>query len=509
MTMATIPGELGPPAGQLSLTRGKIKRIAEVTPRSARGDASDTERKGELLLDRVALDIEQQIAVGHFLPGDRLPSERALAEQLGLSRNTVTAAYLRLEKHGVIRRVPQRGAFICPAGIEENPIDWSSKISRQAHLLDEPVLEMLAQSRLLNLRYRLSAGTPALSCFPLAPFRKAVNKVLADDAVLAMAIAPTEGQPRLRRAIAALDALEPNRILIVAGAQEGIDLLSRCLIEPGDRIIIDRPTFPGAIQSLQAAGAKLVEWDTTEWSMEVLERLLIAYQPKFIFTMPTFHNPTGRTMDEEQRGKLLGLAARYRLAIIEDDVYSRTRLQGTVPPSLYSMDQHNVVIYLSTFSKVLAPGLRLGWIAAPSHMVKQLSLIKMRANLFTEGLSQLALAELLENGTFDDHLLRLRATHAALLKVTLKSLRQNFSNDELEFSVPQGGLYIWCRWRRPIDMEAVLLRAQQKGASVAPGRAFFAGPVDENCFRICFTASTEQELPEAIRLLAEAFRGDH
>ncbi len=463
-------------------------------------------RGSELLLEQVARDIEQQIAAGELLPGARLPSERALANQLSLSRNTITAAYLALEKRGTIRRVAHRGAFVSPAGPVENPIDWSSRISRQAHLLDEPVLEMLAQSRLPNLRYRLAAGTPALSCFPLAGFRKAVNKVLAEDALLAMAIAPTEGQPRLRRAIGELEQVEASHVLIVAGAQEGIDLLSRCLIEPGDRVIIDRPTFPGAIQAMQAAGAKLVEWDTAEWSGEVLERLLIAYQPKFIFTMPTYHNPTGRTMDEEQRATLLGLAARYRVPIIEDDVYSRTRLQGSVPPSLHRMDKHNVVIYLSTFSKVLAPGLRLGWIAAPPHMVKQLSLIKMRSNLFTEGLSQLALAELLENGVFEDHLTRLRVTHGNLRRIALKALRQYFSPEELEFSVPHGGLYIWCRWRREVDMEAVLLRAQKKGTSAAPGRAFFAGAADENCFRICFTASSESELPEGIRLLAEAFR---
>jgi DNA-binding transcriptional MocR family regulator len=461
--------------------------------------------QGDFLLAQVARHIEQQIALGRFAPGDRLPSERALAVQLGLSRNTITAAYLVLEKRGAIRRVHHRGAFVSPAGPSESSIEWSSKISRQAHLLDEPVLEMLAQSRLPNLRYRLSAGTPALSCFPLAPFRKAVNKVLANDALLAMAIAPTEGQPRLRRAIAALDGAEGSHILIVAGAQEGIDLLSRCLIEPGDRVIIDRPTFPGAIQALQAAGARLVEWDTAEWSADALERLLIAYRPKLIFTMPTYQNPTARTMGEEQRAQLLGLAARYQVPIIEDDVYSRTRLHGSVPPSLYRMDRHNVVIYLSTFSKVMAPGLRLGWIAAPPHMVKQLSLIKMRANLFTEGLSQLALAELLENGTFDEHLSRLRETHTALQRIAVNALRQNFSCDELDFSVPQGGLYIWCRWRRPVDMEAVLLRAQQTGASVAPGRAFFAGKPDDNCFRICFTASSERDLPEAIRLLAEAF----
>jgi len=120
--------------------------------------------------------------------------------------------------------------------------------------------------------------------------------------------------------------VESSHILVVAGAQEGIDLLARCLIEPGDRVIIDRPTFPGAIQALRAAGARLVEWDTAEWSIEVLERLLIAYHPKLIFTMPTYHNPTARTMDEEHREKLLRLAARYQVPIIEDDVYSRTRL---------------------------------------------------------------------------------------------------------------------------------------------------------------------------------------
>lgn len=461
--------------------------------------------KGDLLLGRVARDLEQQIALGLLLPGDRLPSERVLANQLGISRNTVSAAYLLLENHGVIRRVPNRGAFVSAAEAQDTPIDWSSKISRQAHLLDEPVLEMLAQSRLPNLRYRLSAGTPALSCFPLAPFRKAVNHVLAKEALMAMAIAPTEGQPRLRRAIAAFENVPPSHILIVAGAQEGIDLLSRCLVAPGDRVIIDRPTYPGAIQALQAAGAQLVEWNTAEWSVGVLERLLIAYQPKFIFTMPTYHNPTARTMDEEQRAKLLGLAARYRVPIIEDDVYSRTRLQGSAPPSLYRMDRHNVVIYLSTFSKVMAPGLRLGWIAAPPHMVKQLSLIKMRSNLFSEGLSQLVLAELLENGVFEDHLSRLREVHGELQKIAVRSLRQHFSNDTLEFTVPRGGLYIWCRWRRPVDMEAVLLRAQEKGASVAPARAFFAAAPDEQCFRICFTASTGHDLPEAIRLLAEAF----
>ena len=408
----------------------------------------------------------------------------------------------------MIRRVAQRGAFVCPAGAAENPIDWSSQISRQAHLLDEPVLEMLAQSRLPNLRYRLSAGTPSLSCFPLAPFRKAVNKVMATDALSGHGDCAYGGPAALAPRHCRLDDVDSSHILMVAGAQEGIDLLARCLIEPGDRVIIDRPTYPGAIQALQAAGARLVEWDTAEWSAEVLERLLIAYQPKFIFTMPTYHNPTGRTMDEEQRAQLLGLAARYRVPIIEDDVYSRTRLQGSVPPSLYRMDRHNVVIYLSTFSKVLAPGLRLGWIAAPTHMVKQLSLIKMRANLFTEGLQQLALAELLENGVFEEHLRATAGNPYGFAKDCRAGAAAEFSRaTSWNFPFPREGFISGAGggtrsiWRRSCCARS------RKGASVAPGRAFFAQAPDESCFRICFTASTERDLPEAIRLLAEAFHG--
>jgi DNA-binding transcriptional MocR family regulator len=194
----------------------------------------------------------------------------------------------------------------------------------------------------------------------------------------------------------------------------------------------------------------------------------------------------------------------FLLAQVARDIEQQIAL-GRLLPGDRLPRERALAAQLGLSRNTVTPGLRLGWIAAPPHMVKQLSLIKMRANLFTEGLLQLALAELLENGTFEEHLLRLQATHTALQRIAVKALRQNFLSDELEFSIPEGGLYIWCRWRRPIDMEAVLLRAQQTGTGVAPGRVFFAGEADDNCFRICFTASSEQDLPEAIRLLAAAF----
>ena len=461
-------------------------------------------RSSTVLLEQVARHLESCMAKGIFPPGAKLPGERVLAHRFGVSRNTISAAHQLLETRGLIRCLPHRGAFVCRRELHSSSISWSEKISRHAHLLDEPVLELLARSRLAPPAYPLSAGTPYLPCFPAAEFRKAILRVLDEQPMDALRIAPTEGQPALRQAIAAFDRVETSRVMILAGAQEGIDLIARCLIEPGDYVVVDRPTFPGAIQALRSAGARLVQWEAGRWEPDELERLLIAHRPKLIFTMPTFHNPTGLTMRLEQREALLALAGRYGVPIIEDDVYSRSRLQGTEPKSLRELDQQNVVIYLSTFSKILAPGLRLGWLVAPTHMVKQLSLIKMRASLFTEGLQQLALATMLREGQVQAHLHRLRDAHRLQRDTALHALEQHFPATALQWTKPHGGLYLWCRARGHADLESALLRAEKLGVVVAPGRAFYAEHPDEDYFRICFTACERHALQESIRILAES-----
>ena len=469
---------------------------------------------GEILLQRVARHVQDCIAEGVFMPGGKLPGERSLAAQLGLSRNTISAAYQLLESRGLICRLPYRGAFVSRPAVHASSVAraagssvaWSEKISRHAHLMDEPVLELLARSRLPSPRYPLSAGTPSLACFPYEEFRDATMQVLRERPRAALGIAPTEGQASLRQAIAQFDGVEANRVLVLAGAQEGIDLIARCLIEPGDTAIVDRPTYPGAIQALRSAGARLLQWEAGKWSAEELERLLIAHRPKLIFTMPTYHNPTGYSMSPEQREDLLELAGRYGVPVIEDDVYARTRFSGATFKSLRELDRQNVVIYVSTFSKIFAPGLRLGWIVAPPHMIKQLSLMKMRATLFTGGLQQLVLASMLGDGAFYRHLERLRAEHLSLRDTAVQALRRNFPADELEWLPPEGGLYLWCRSRRVQDIEPALLRAEEAGVTVAPGRAFYADRPDDACFRICFTSCEAPQLREAIAALAQAWR---
>ena len=290
--------------------------------------------------------------------------------------------------------------------------------------------------------------------------------------------------------------------MITVGAQEGIDLVARCLIETDDYVIIDATSYPGALQSFLSAGARLLPWHAG-WSVGQLEDLLLRYRPKLIFTMPTFHNPTGRVMTLKTRLALLSLANRYRVPIVEDDVYGRTYFGShPMPDSLYSLDSNSQVISLSTFSKVLAPGLRIGWLTAPLYMVKQLALIKMRSNLFTDGLNQLVLADMIARGYLENHLERLRRHHYALCTAAMEAIAPSIAGGLLSCRTPAGGLYLWCRLLFPADVDHLIATLESRGVSVAPGAAFEPerGRAAQT-FRLCFTAASKDNLVEGIRIL--------
>ena len=223
--------------------------------------------------------------------------------------------------------------------------------------------------------------------------------MLATDPHAAWGHGPTEGQPALREAIAERYNVPRESVLILSGAQQGLDLLARCLIDPGDAVIMDRPGYLGAIQSFRAAGAKLIGWDIARADSDELEDLLVRYRPKLIYTNPTFQNPTGMTLPIRTRRELLSLAQRYRVPIVEDATYRDLYFNEPPPPSLRELDDHNLVIYLNSFSKVMAPGLRLGWIAAAPSIVDQIAIIKQRLDPHTPNLVQFAIARLMREGS--------------------------------------------------------------------------------------------------------------
>ena len=464
---------------------------------------SSLETAGTGLTARIVQRLLASVEAGEFTVGQRLPSEREFAEQVSVSRNTVTAAYSQLEQLGIICRIQGRGAYLCAVPSSEENFSWSGKVSRTANSLDEPVLELLARRCAGDIRYPFSAGTPSLEVFPKEVYQASLNGVVDQDLYTAMAVAPTEGQWALRTALGVWLGERPQQILVTAGAQEGIDLVARCLIEPGDSVVIDSPTYPGALQSFLSAGARPLPW-STDWSLKHLEELLIRYSPKLIFTMPTLQNPTGQVMPLEKRKGLLDLATRYKVPIVEDDVYARMFFGAEPgPESLYSLDRQSQVINISTFSKMFAPGVRVGWLRAPLFMVKQLALIKMRSNLFTSGLNQLVLADLLGNGEFDRHLLKLRAQHAELFEIAWAALQPCVSKGWLCVTAPQGSLYLWCKVLVPIDMDLFLSKLEARGVSVAPGVAFDPRrkASASSQFRLCFSAVSRSRLDAGIALL--------
>jgi DNA-binding transcriptional MocR family regulator len=447
--------------------------------------------------------LESAIARGDLPSGARVPPERTLAQQLKISRTTVVSAYRELESRGLLRGYVGRGTFVCAAPEPEGtPFAWRGKIAAAALRSSDSTLRDVvrnsADSRLLSL----AAGGPALDRFPNDAFLEAVTHALATDSSAIWGHGPTEGQLALRTAIAERYSVARESVLILSGAQQGLDLLARCLIDPGDAVIMDRPGYLGAIQSFRAAGAKLIGWDILRADSDELEDLLVRYRPKLIYTNPTFHNPTGVTMPIRTRRELLSLAQRYRVPIVEDATYRDLYFNDVPPPSLRDLDDHNLVIYLNSFSKVMAPGLRLGWIAAAPSIVEQIAIIKQRLDPHTPNLVQLALSRLMRQGAFDSHLRGLRTEHAKRSTQMIAAIQRHMPAGSIRFARPTGGLYLWCRLGAGLSATALHERALAAGVTFVPGPAFYPDPAGDAELRLCFTSVLPATAEESIRRLA-------
>jgi 2-aminoadipate transaminase len=464
------------------------------------------------LYRRIVTLLENAISLGTVTAGFQLPPERDLASRLKISRATVVSAYRELEARGLVRGYVGRGTFVsAKPDAASAPFAWRGKISASAlQATDTTVRDLVRAAADPNLM-SLAAGVPALDCFPTDAFQRAMNHVLANYADAAWRYGPTEGMPRFRATLADRFGGEPEHILVLAGAQQGLDLLARCLIDRGDAVIIDRPGYLGAIQTFRNAGARLVGWDITRGDTDELEELLLRYRPKLIYTNPTHHNPTGTTLSIRTRRELLDLAARYRVPIVEDDTYRELALTGAAPPpSLFTLDEaHTLVIRLNTFSKMLAPGLRLGWITAVRPIVDQLALIKQQVDPHTQNLSQLVVCELVEQGVFDRHLATLKTEHRRRRDAMVQALRDHIPASQLRFSVPDGGMYLWCQLPADVDARTVQDRALRESVMVLTGEPFYVDRGGDHRLRICYTSQPPGRALQAAKTVARSLAAAH
>lgn len=447
--------------------------------------------------------LERAIAAGELAHGDRLPAERELADLLGISRTTAVNAYRELESRGLVRGFVGRGTFVTGGPDTSGaPFSWRGKVARGALRTEDPVLRWMVRMSGDPEVISFAAAMPASECFPVDRFQEMIELALRRRGPAAMELSPTEGHQDLRRTIAGWEGVRPEQVLIISGAQQGMDLVARCLIDPGDTVIIDRPAYLGAIQLFRAAGAHLVAWDVGRADFDELEDLIVRYRPKLIYTTPTFQNPTGGTMSLPDRRTLLDLVTRYRIPLVEDDPYSRLSFDGKRVPTLYQLDDHQVVIHLGTFSKIFSGGLRLGWLLASEAIVDQLGLIKQRNDVSSPTLNQLAVSEFLKRGYLDEHLVVLRAEHRRRYLAMVRAIEQYMRPGELSFQPVEGGMYLWGRLTSGMDAATLLRAASTAGVIYTSGEAFYADGGGRDRLRLSFSCVPVPVIETGIARLA-------
>lgn len=450
--------------------------------------------------------LEAAIGAGELPPGERLPSERDLADQLGVSRTTVINAYGELQSRGLVRGHVGRGTFVQASPDRSGaPFAWRGKVSMGALRTVDPTLRWLAQTASEPGVISFAAAVSALDRFPMESFKEATDAVLGAGSLSALGLCPTEGHPTLRDAIARRFPARPEQILVVSGAQQALDLIARCLLDPGDTVLVERPGYVGAIQTFRAAGAHLVGWDIERGDLQELEDLIVRYRPKFLYTNPTFQNPTGQTMPLRARRELLDLAERYHLPVVEDEPYRDLAFEGPPPETLFHLDQNGIVIHIHTYSKSLAAGLRLGWLAAAEEIVDQLALFKQRCDVSSASLEQLVIARILKSAQYDAHMAALRVEHRRRYEAMTEALAEHLPPNLLSYAPVNGGLYLWAALPWTYDTHALLHRAEQAGVLFVHGEAFYPDAAGKNQLRLCFTAVPPDTIREGVRRLAGLF----
>ena len=364
-----------------------------------------------------------------------------------------------------------------------------------------------------------AGGLPAPDVFPVERFETACHRVLESKGPMALQYSASEGYTPLREYLAQKMAkygiiAGPENVLITSGSQQALDLIGKLLINPGDRILVEAPTYLGALQAFNVYGAEYVSVPVDQDGLRTgeLEEALRS-GPKFMYVLPNFQNPGGVTLCEPRRHELVLLADKYGIPIIEDDPYGQLRFEGEHLPPLLVLDRDNLrrddgrlgnVIYLSTFSKTLAPGIRLGWIVAPPDVISKLVQFKQGADLHTSTFDQMVAFEVVHDGFLDEHVKKIRTVYRERRDVMLAALTEYFP-PEVTWTHPQGGLFLWVTLPEGLDMEHLFQAALRENVAFVPGGCFYAtGDEGRRHMRLNFSHSNPQQIREGVRRLGLA-----
>ncbi|MFF1377132.1 PLP-dependent aminotransferase family protein [Streptomyces sp. NPDC058308] len=371
------------------------------------------------------------------------------------------------------------------------------------------ILAVTARPEVINF----AGGLPAPGLFDAEGIAAAFRAVLDETPERALQYSTTEGEPALRAAIAQRTAVrglptDADDVLVTTGSQQALSLLATALIEPGDTVLVENPCYLAALQAFAFAGARVVPvpCDASGIDPAALDELVALHRPKLLYTVPTFQNPTGRTLPAERRAAIAGVAGRRGLWIVEDDPYGELRFEGERTPWIATYPgAADRTVLLGSFSKVMAPGLRLGWLRAPAALLRACTVAKQAADLHTPTVNQLAAARYLADRDLDAHVARVAGVYRDRRDAMLAGLADSLP-EGASWLRPEGGMFVWARLPEGYDTTELLRTVITHRVAYVPGAPFFAGEPDRATLRMCFVTQTPQEIAEGLRRLGRALK---
>jgi len=393
-----------------------------------------------------------------------------------------------------------------------NNVLWDEKYARRARGMTGSAIRELLKLTEQPEFISFAGGLPAPESFPVAEVAAAAAAILRDRGTQALQYGATEGYRPLRELIARRTSTDAHvvaveNVLITSGSQQALDLLGKVFLDAGDRVLLESPTYLAALQAWNAYEAAYIDLPMDEAGLDpsALESTL-REEPKFLYCVPNFQNPTGVTLSLERRQRLVTLAAAHGVPLVEDDPYGSLRFEGDALPSLLAIaGAAGGVIQLSTFSKTLAPGLRVGWVVAPAEVIGRLALAKQGTDLHTGTLDQYIVHELLAGGQIEAGLPAIVARYRERRDTMLAALAEHFPAD-VRWTRPTGGMFLWVTLPRGIDASDLLPPAVERGVAFVPGKSFFPNGGGENTMRLNFSNAAPERIREGIARLGSLLR---
>jgi 2-aminoadipate transaminase len=393
---------------------------------------------------------------------------------------------------------------------------FANRTKRMGSSVIRELLKLTEQPDIISF----GGGLPAPEVFPIKEFQAACNRVLGEQGKLALQYSTTEGYRPLREMIAERTAryavdVTPENILITSGSQQALDFIGRVFINQGDFVVVESPTYLGALQAWNAYGAQYISVPSDENGMvtDELEKAL-RVGPKFIYVLPNFQNPSGTTLSLERRQRLVELADQYGVPIVEDDPYGQLRFEGEHLSPVVALDSKyrgddgcytGNVIYLSTFSKLLAPGIRLAWVIAPEQVIRKLVQAKQAADLNTAALNQMVAYDVAKDGFLDEHVKLIRTIYKERRDVMLEMMDEMFPA-EMRWTQPLGGMFLWAKLPEGMDSAEALKMAIERKVAFVPGESFHPNGGGRNTMRLNFSYANPETIREGITRLGRVFK---